>query len=52
MRRTSTTVEHVVETDAAGNQRIGARRVVDTDDPPTVTADETAPGERVRLSGR
>ena len=55
MRRTPTKVEHVVETDAAGNQRIGARRVVDTDGPPGRTADERADevtGERARLSGR
>jgi hypothetical protein len=49
-------VEHVVETDARGNQRIGARRVVDAGDPPSAEerVDESArqTGERARLSGR
>jgi guanyl-specific ribonuclease Sa len=56
MRRTPTKVEHVVETDAAGNQRIGARRVVDAGDPPTgpreERADKTGLGERAQLNGR
>jgi guanyl-specific ribonuclease Sa len=55
-RTRRTVVEHVVETDARGNQRIGARRVVDAGDPPSAEerVDESArqTGERARLSGR
>jgi hypothetical protein len=58
MRRTltkRTVVRHVVETDARGNQRIGARRVVETGDQSGGAAEERADestGERARLSGR
>jgi hypothetical protein len=46
-----TVVEHVVETDERGNQRIGARRVVDAGDPGPARATESS-DERARLSGR
>lgn len=48
-------VEHVVETDASGNQRIGARLVVSTDDAPDKTTEarpDERTGERTRLSER
>ena len=50
-----TVVEHVVETDASGNQRIGARRVVDASTPldgATEERPDERTGERTRLSGR
>jgi hypothetical protein len=54
-RTTQTVVEHVIETDASGTQRIGARRVVDDGEPPeSDPIDESAreSRERTRLSGR
>ena len=47
-----TVVEHVVETDAFGNQRIGARRVVDVGDRSTDEHPDERADERARLSGR
>lgn len=53
MRRT--VVEHVIETDASGTQRIGARRVARVGDPPESDPVDESPRDargRARLSGR
>jgi hypothetical protein len=47
-----TVVEHVVETDERGNQRIGARRVVDAGLPVVPERATESPDERTRVSGR
>jgi hypothetical protein len=52
---TQTVVEHVIETDASGTQRIGARRVVDDGETPEndiVNESSRESRKRTRLSGR
>ena len=54
-RMTQTVVEHVIETDAYGTQRIGARRVVDDGETPEndiVNESSRESRKRTRLSGR